>query len=331
MDPARPTFATLDPEVAAYFAALPDSTFDFDEWTLDTVATRRAARAAQPLPAPPPTTTIFRDEDVDAEVRARIYAPPATDSIRPCVFWIHGGGYISGSALTVDTRLNRWVEQLDCVVVSVDYRLAPEHPFPTPLEDCYAALTWTVANAERLHIDPSRVVLAGASAGGGLAAATAMLARDRVGPALVSQFLLYPMLDDRQMTPSSRLDGTPIWGRCANALGWRAYLGSDAHATDDTVSGYAAAARAADLTGLPPAFVGVGGADLFRDESIAYAARLLEAGVPTELHLYPGGSHGFEVVVPGAGVSRRFAADLDAALRRALYPTGPSLRAAVQT
>lgn len=308
--------AQLDPEIAAFFAALPDGTFDFDEWTLETVAARRAARAAMPLPAPPPTTTQFRDEQVNADVWARLYAPPDTRPGRPVVYWIHGGGYISGTALAVDARLNRWVEQFGCVVVAIDYRLAPEHPYPVPLEDCYAGLQWTIANADRLGVDASRVVLAGSSAGAGLAAAMALLARDRGGPRVGRQLLMYPMLDDRQRSPSSRLLGTPIWGRPANALGWRAYLGE--HADRDDVPPYAAVARAVDLCGLPPAFVAVGAADLFRDESVAYAARLLEAGVQTELHVYPGAPHGFDVVVPNADVSRRCNAAIDDALSRAL-------------
>ena len=265
-------------------------------------------------------------------MRVRIYAPPdagpnagpdAGWRPRPCVYWIHGGGYIFGSALTIDPRLNRWVEALDCIVVAVDYRLAPEHPYPTPLEDCYTGLIWTHRNAERLGIDPARVVVAGASAGAGLAAAVGLLARDRGGPRPMHQVLIYPMLDDRQITPSSQLDGTVVWGRSANQLGWRAYLGPQAGTAD--VPAYAAPARAADLTGLAPAFLSTGAADLFRDETIAYASRLLEAGVPAELHVYPGAPHGFDVMVPTADVSRRFDAELTGALRSALHPVHPAL------
>jgi acetyl esterase/lipase len=315
----------LDPEIAGHFASLPPGTFDFDDWTLDTIVARRAARAALPVPPAPPTTTVFRDERVDAAVRARVYTAPDTGPDagppRPCVYWIHGGGYVSGSALAVDARLNRWVEELGCVAVAVEYRLAPEHPYPAPLEDCYTGLSWTVANAGRLGVDPARVVVAGSSAGAGLAAALALLARDRGGPPLTHQILIYPMLDDRQTTPSSRMNGTAVWGRAANALGWRAYLGPEAGGAD--VPGYAAPARAADLAGLPPAFVAVGTADLFRDESIAYASRLLEAGVPTELHVYPGAPHGFELIAAAAGVSRRCDAEITG-LRRALHPVLPA-------
>jgi acetyl esterase/lipase len=309
----------LDPEIATQLAALPPGTFDFDEWTLETIPARRAARAAAGVPEPPPTTTVFRDERVDASVQVRIYAPPEEGMIRPCLYWIHGGGYISGSALTVDPRLNLWAETLDCVVAAVEYRLAPEHPYPVPLEDCYAGLSWITAHAKRLGIDPGRMVAAGSSAGAGLAAGLALLARDRGGPRLVHQVLVYPMLDDRQITRSSQLDDAAVWGKSANALGWRAYLGPGAGGPD--VPAYAAPARAADLAGLPPAFVAVGGADLFRDESIAYASRLTEAGVPTELHLYPGAPHGFETIAGSADVSRRCSAEIAAALRRALHPS----------
>lgn len=328
--PLAPELAT---EIAAFFAGLPAGTFDFDEWTLETIAARRAARAALPAPAVPPTTAVFRDEQADAAVRVRIYSPPDTGPDagrrRPCVYWIHGGGYISGSALTVDARLNRWVETLDCVVVAVDYRLAPEHPYPTPLEDCYTGLNWTHRNAERLGIDLARIVVAGASAGAGLAAAVGLLARDRGGPRSAHQVLIYPMLDDRQITPSSQLDGTVVWGRSANQLGWRAYLGPQAGTAD--VPAYAAPARAADLTGLPPAFLATGAADLFRDETIAYASHLLEAGVPAELHVYPGAPHGFDVMVPTADVSLRCDAELTGALRRALHPVHPALDGPVRS
>jgi triacylglycerol lipase len=201
--------------------------------------------------------------------------------------------------------------------VSVDYRLAPEHPFPAPLEDCYAGLAWTAAHADELGIDRERIVIVGQSAGGGLAAGLALLVRDRAEIPLCYQLLIYPMIDDRNTSTSSQLV-TKVWTREANLLGWRCYLGHEPGVGD--VSPYAAAARAEDLRGLAPAFIGVGTLDVFRDENIEYAQRLLAAGVPTELHVYPGAPHGFEGLAPQAAVSQQFLRDITDALRRAMYP-----------
>jgi acetyl esterase/lipase len=252
----------------------------------------------------------------DPDVTVRVYRPPARQDGRPCIYWIHGGGYILGSALVDDPRLERWSDEFGCVVVSVDYRLAPEHPFPAPLDDCYAGLAWTTSAAVELGIDPARIVIGGASAGGGLAAALALLARDRAEITPAFQLLIYPMIDDRAPHPSSGISGAPIWSPAANKLGWTAYLGRQPGSDD--VPAYAAAARASDLRGLPPAFIAVGTLDVFRDEDIAYASRLLAAGVPTELHVYPGAPHGFDSLLPSAAVSLRCQRDMDDALRRAL-------------
>jgi acetyl esterase/lipase len=183
--------------------------------------------------------------------------------------------------------------------VSVEYRLAPEHPHPAPVEDCYAGLKWMVEHAVEIGVDPSRIALAGPSAGGGLAAATALVARDRGGPPLACQILIYPMLDDRNITPSSReFAGIPGWSREANISGWTALLG-DKTGTED-VSPYAAPARASDLSNLPPTLIQVGELEVFRDECVDYALRLMQAGVSTELHVYPGAYHGWEIFVPTA-------------------------------
>ena len=317
----------LDPEVAAALAALPLASVDLGAIELDTLPQIRQAIAGMPRPPLPPTTTTFTDRTVpgpagNPDVVVRVYEPAATGAgsgggrDRPCLFWIHGGGYILGSALMDDARLNRWAEEMGAVIVSVEYRLAPEHPYPAPLDDCYAALTWTYKNAAELGVDAGRIVVAGASAGGGLAAALVLLARDRSEIPIAFQLLIYPMLDDRFATPSSRLDGAPIWSPAANALGWRAYLGHEPGRADVPV--HAAPGRAEDLAGLPPGFVCVGTLDVLRDEDIDYARRLLAAGVPTELHVYPGAPHGFEAFAPEADVSRRCQRDIDAALRRAL-------------
>jgi acetyl esterase/lipase len=184
------------------------------------------------------------------------------------------------------------------VVASVEYRLAPEHPFPAGLEDCYAGLTWLAAHADELGVDPARIAIHGISAGGGLCAALALLARDRGGPAIAFQYLGVPEVDDRLETRSARdFVDTPVWNRPRAEISWDSYLGPGRRGGAD-VSPYAAPARATDLSGLPPALVIVGGADGFRDEDIEYATRLLQAGVPTELHVYPGAYHGWNMAAP---------------------------------
>jgi acetyl esterase/lipase len=189
------------------------------------------------------------------------------------------------------------------VGVSVEAGLAPETPYPGPLEDCYEGLRWTYDHADELGVDRARIGIGGVSAGGGLAAGLALLARDRGEVPVAFQLLECPMIDDRQTTSSSRLDGLPIWSRESNEFGWRSYLG-DLYGTDD-IPPYAAAARAENLVGLPPALVIVGGADGFRDEDIEYALRLNQSGVPTELHVLPGAPHGVQMFMDSA-VARRW-------------------------
>jgi acetyl esterase/lipase len=219
------------------------------------------------------------------------------------IYYIHGGGMIGGDRYLGVGNLVEIAGELGVAVVSVEYRLAPEHPHPAPVEDCYAGLVWTVEHADELGIDPDRVAVMGGSAGGGLAAATALLARDRGGPGLIGQLLMCPMLDDRNDTYSAlQMAGIGLWDRAANQLGWTALLG-DAQGGPD-VSPYAAAARATDLSGLPPAFIDVGSAETFRDEAVAYAARIWQAGGVAELHVWPGGFHGFAGMAPQAAVSQ---------------------------
>jgi len=193
--------------------------------------------------------------------------------------------------------------------VSVEYRLAPETPYPGPLEDCYRGLRWTQDHAADIGVDPQRIGVMGVSAGGGLAAALALLARDRAEVPLAFQLLDQPMLDDRQRTPSSRDGDLAVWTRKSNTFGWRSYLG-DLYGRDD-VPATAAPARATDLSGLPPALVSVGAFDGFRDEDVDYATRLNQAGVPTELHVYPGACHGFNLLAPHAAVSRQSAHNIE--------------------
>ncbi|MBT2429659.1 alpha/beta hydrolase [Streptomyces sp. ISL-112] len=285
----------------------------------------RAALAAQPpndrveyegLTAPGPAD--------GPDVAVRIYRPVGSKGagLLPGILYIHGGGMITGSIQTDHRQVLPLVEAVNAVVVSVEYRLAPEHPHPAPVEDCYAALLWMSDEASVLGIDPGRLALYGGSAGGGLAAGVALLARDRGTPRLVFQMLPYPMLDDRNITPSSHeITGIGIWDRAANLQGWQALLGD--RAGTDQVSPYAAPARTNDLSGLPPAYLDVGELDLFRDESITYANRLMQAGVPVELHVYPGGIHAGELLAPDAELSTRITDYRMNALDRALN-TPPS-------
>ncbi|GAA2616858.1 alpha/beta hydrolase [Paractinoplanes durhamensis] len=220
-----------------------------------------------------------------------------------CIYHTHGGGMVVGDRrLGMDALLD-WSEEFGLVIVSVEYRLAPETPDPGPIDDCYAGLLWTAAHADELGFDPSRLIVAGGSAGGGLAAALALRARDQGGPALLGQLLMCPMLDDRNDTPSAvQMDGLGVWDRGANLVGWSALLGDRRGGPD--VSPYAAPARAADLSGLPPAFIDVGSAETFRDEDVAYATRIWQAGGDAELHVWPGGFHGFDMMVPTAAISQ---------------------------
>lgn len=213
----------------------------------------------------------------------------------PGIYHIHGGGMIIGDRSLGAVQLADWVERYDAVAVTVEYRLAPEFPDPYPVEDSYAGLVWTADHAAELGIDPERLIVVGGSAGGGLAAGVALLARDRSGPPLAGQLLMCPMLDDRDASVSTaQIDGVGVWDRASNVVGWTALLG-DRKGTDD-VSIYAAPARATDLSGLPSTFIDCGSAEVFRDEDVAYATGIWAAGGQAELHVWAGGFHGFEVV-----------------------------------
>jgi acetyl esterase/lipase len=251
----------------------------------------------------------------EPRVVVRVHRPRGFAGALPCVYSIHGGGYVFGSYEMDDPKFDVMCPDLGFVGVSVEYRLAPETPYPGPLEDCYAGLKWVYEHAADIGVDPARIGIAGISAGGGLAAGLALLARDRDEVPVHFQLLECPMIDDRQTTSSSGRDGMIIWSRESNTYGWRAYLGDLYGASD--VPAYAAPTRATDLTGLPPAFVIVGGADGFRDEDIVYALRLSEAGVLTELHVLPGAPHGVQMFA-GTDIARRWADLVHDWLRRAL-------------
>jgi acetyl esterase/lipase len=253
----------------------------------------------------------------DPAVRVRSYRPIDLQGPLPALYYIHGGGMVIGAIETEDEIVRSHCLAVGCAAVSVDYRLAPENPHPAPVEDCYFGLLWTAANADRLGIDPRRIAVYGGSAGGGLAAATALLARDRGGPALAYQMLLYPMLDDRCDTPSCHeVIDIGVFDGWASREGFQALLG--ARRGTDEVDVTAAPSRSTDLSGLPPAWIDVGELDALRDESIEYAQRLLQAGVPTDLRVTPGCFHASEVFVPAASSSERIVAARVDALCRAL-------------
>ena len=255
----------------------------------------------------------------------RLYQPEGLAAGAPALYWIHGGGMVLGSVDLNDYECARWADAMGCLVASVEYRLAPEHPFPAPMHDCYAGLAWLAGAAGELGIDAGRIVVGGASAGGGLAAGLALMARDRGGPAISHQLLVYPMLDHRNTTASSHaIADTRVWNREANAIAWAAYLGDSSGDGDGdgAVSPYASPSVADDLAGLPPAFINVGEFDLFLDEDIDYARALLAAGVPAELRVYPAAFHGSNGFVAESPITRRWIADQDDALRRALHGEG---------
>jgi acetyl esterase/lipase len=250
------------------------------------------------------------------DVLVVIYKPTFATGPLSCIFHIHGGGYVVGDVKMMDFAHRNFVHELGCVIVTVAYRIAPETIFPGAVEDCYAALRWLFAEAEALGVDRHRIGIMGESAGGGLAAAFGLLVRDRGEYHLAFQNLSCPMLDDRTGVSDkpNQYSGEFVWTRQNNHYGWSALLGQEPGGPD--VSPYASAARAIDLAGLPPTFINVGALDLFVDEDIDYAQRLIRAGVPTELHVYPGGFHGFDTW--DSAISARARADRLAWLRRAL-------------
>lgn len=304
--------ALVDPELRPALAALPDLASLSDQ----TLPGLRAAMAGTPLADAPAGLEISRvsipARDGAPDVSALLYRPAGSTGLNPALLYLHGGGYVSGSAQRDDPAVRDLALATGMVILSVDYRLAPETPFPGPVEDAYDALRWLHEQSGALGIDPGRIAVRGNSAGGGLAAGLALLARDRGQYSIAFLQLVYPMLDDT--TEAHATGGRHVWTPASNAYGWNAYLGSTARDADN---GYAVPARAGDLSGLPPTWIGCGGLDLFIDENLAFAQRLMAAGVATELHVYPGAYHGFNLIA-GAAVSQRFERDLRAALHRAI-------------
>ncbi len=310
----------VDPELVALLDQVPVSVL-----TAETLGRARAmiSQASTNLPQSSALSVSERfipgPEGAPA-VRVLVYLPTPVQQPLPTLLWLHGGGYIMGSAGAEDLTVKSIVSAIGCAAVSVDYRLAPETPHPGPIEDCYAALKWLSTHPDELGIDPKRIAVGGSSAGGGLAAALALLTRDREEFSLLFQFLLAPMLDDRTCTLSELhpYTGEFIWTPQANCFGWTSLLGQEPGGPD--VSPYAAAARAEHLEDLPATFINVGALDLFLEEDLEYARRLMRAGVPTELHVYPGAYHGFRMVAD-AQVTQAAQRDQLAALKRAFDPS----------
>jgi acetyl esterase/lipase len=285
----------------------------------DIVARRDAfTQMIAAIEVPPNQNVTHEDRTVPGpagapDISVRVYRPANAPGTLPGVYYIHGGSMIFGSVETENAEAEQVCQEVGALVVSVEYRLAPEHPHPAQSQDCYAGLVWMARNAAELGFDPGRLAVYGGSAGGGLVIAAALLARDRGFPAIRFQMPIYPMIDDTNETRSSHeITDVGVWDRPANIEAWQWYLGGG------KPDRYAAPARAEDLSGLPPAFIDVGTVDLFRDEDITFAMRLMQAGVPTELHVNPGAYHASEVLAPQAELSARIWERRFAALRRAL-------------
>jgi acetyl esterase/lipase len=309
----------VDPDLLGAFDTLPTINL-----TRELLPAIRAAGLPLQFEAPPPDAADVVRRKVPGptgapDVGVAIYTPRPRAKVLPCIFHIHGGGYVAGSVAALEPIHRMLAVAADCCIVSVDYRLAPETRFPGSIEDCYAALAWTFNESRALGVDVSRIGVMGESAGGGLAAALALLARDRREYKPAFQQLIYPMLDDRTAVTKEPhpYAGEFLWTAHNNAFGWSALLGVAAGSAE--VSAYAAAARAEDLSGLPPTFISTGGLDLFLEEDMEYARRLMRQGVPVELHVYAGAYHGFDFLTnaPVAVAARR---DSLAALRRFLHP-----------
>lgn len=309
----------LDADHLAVLQMLPGDLLDMSD--IDATRAKLDEFMGQ-MPAPDlPASVEVTDHHVagfdGTDVMVRTYRPRERRENSPGLYWIHGGGMILGSVDMNDVSCAMIAEAMNVVVASVEYRLAPEFPYPVPMEDCYSGLTWFFDQADEFGLDTARIAIGGASAGGGLAAGLALLARDRQQVSPCFQLLTFPMLDDRNETPSSyMIDDARVWSRAANEVGWAAYLAGDNGADD--VPSYAAPARAIDLGGLPPAVITVGSFDMFLDEDIAYGQALLQAGVPCELHVYPGAFHGSNGFVADSDISQRWNRDEMDALNRAL-------------
>ncbi len=310
----------MDPEIAAAMAPIIEASAGVEPPPAGDWKSRRAAvdelitslTAAWPAPADVTVTELTAPAADGSTIPMRLYRKEG-ESPGSLVVYIHGGGMFLCSIDTHDPICRRYTAASGVPLLSVDFRFAPEHPHPTSVEDCYAALQWAHAAAAELGVDPDRIAIMGDSAGGGMAAAVALMARDRGGPPLKGQVLIYPMLDDRTTVPDPEIAPLAMWSTDDNITGWGCLLG-DAAGGDDVPS-YAAPAREQDLSGLPPAYIEVGQLDIFRAEDLDYAERLSAAGVGVELHVHPAVPHAFEVFAPDSAVAQRAMADRVRVLR----------------
>jgi acetyl esterase/lipase len=303
---------TFDPEIAAALAPMAES--GFNPPPVGDIEGRRAmwepiigaADTAQPIPEDVTTSEHYATADDGAQIQMRWYAKNGATP-GSAVLFFHGGGYIFGHIGQFDGTLSRYVSASGVPMLSVEYRRAPEHPFPTPLEDAYAALRWLHDHAAELGVDPGRIGVMGDSAGGGMAAALTILTRERSGPTIARQILLMPMLDDRTRTPDPQIAQMVLWSYDDSATAWPALLG-DADGGPN-VPATAAPARLEDASDLPPAYIEVGQIDVFRDEDTAYVTKLSRAGVPVEFHIHPGAPHEFDSIAFASDVAKRAIAD----------------------
>ncbi len=314
------TIELVDPELREALAQLPQVPL-----TAETLTQRRADLLALPNAVPKPDLPDIMTDEITVEsafgakpIRVLTYRPVRSDGPLPVIIHIHGGGFVMGAPEMKDVENRHLASELKCAIYSVDHRLAPEAPHPAPVQDIDSVFQWLHANAARLGLDPARIGIKGESGGGGFAAGAALYARDRPGPKYAFQHLIYPMIDDRSAVHKDLHPyvGEFVWTQANNHFGWRSLLGAEPGSAG--VSPYAAAARAADVSGLPPTYISVGGLDLFLEENLTYAHRLSRAGVPVEFHLYPRAPHGFYRAT-NARVTRQAEHDTREALRRFLH------------
>lgn len=306
----------VDPDFLPLIDLLPGNTFTRE--ALPTIRIESEGRFAfVGAPSIAPEVKVIEGDGGPLEVYW--YDPAPGSQNRPALLHIHGGGMVIGSARSMQQAPSGIAAALGIPVASVEYRLAPDHPFPAPQQDCYAALKWLAASAGELGVDAARIGITGESAGGGLAAATALMARDLGGPALAAQILTYPMLDHRTggdaCPHGNPITGEFVWTRAHNRFGWECLRGD--YPADDARKGWFSPSLAEDLAGLPPTWIGTGSLDLFLDEDLDYALRLVKAGVPVELHFYPGAIHAFNAVTEAA-TAKAFTRDLLGAVARML-------------